>query len=436
MLDIAKLMKAAPLGDGRLNKRGLTLVTGIIEGQASATHGPEGVGHERPWAHAIGAFRFFNNDRLSLPGLYEPCRVGLRELVTPGQRCYALHDISVVDYSGHQGKEDLVPVGNDKGYGYELYSSFVVSEQGHPLGPVMQEVRTMRGLLSSESETPLPFVDHMTQVERAVEAIKRCLPDRNVVHVCDREFDDIQLLRFIEGERGQYIIRAQHQGRLIQWRGEATTLKQAVSQVILLKGASVQREGKEYDLWVGETQVTFDGKSFRGVAQGRSKPRDGKPISVRVVVSELRMDGHKPLQWVLLTNLMDAALDVVQAYLWRWRIERFFYLNKVGLRLEYWRQENGDRIARRLALTQLAAMAIYQMQAASVTDPEMGELIKIVATLGGWLGRKRDPIGPIVLMRGMLLLVGWMTAVEEFGEAKLREVAQKLRRSMGLPTRT
>ncbi len=39
----------------------------------------------------------------------------------------------------------------------------------------MQEVRTMKGLLSSESTTPLPFVDHMTQVERAVEASSRCL---------------------------------------------------------------------------------------------------------------------------------------------------------------------------------------------------------------------------------------------------------------------
>jgi hypothetical protein len=111
-------------------------------------------------------------------------------------------------------------------------------------------------------------------------------------------------------------------------------------------------------------------------------------------------------------------------------------LNKVGLRLEHWQQESGERIARRLAISQLAAMAVYQMQTAAETDPEMGKLIKIVATLGGWLGRKQDPIGPIVLMRGMLLVLGWVTAVEEFGEEKLREVAQKLRSSVGLPTRT
>jgi hypothetical protein len=436
MLDVAALMKTAPLGDGRLNKRAQTLVTGIIQGQASATHGPQGVGHQRPWSHAMGAFRFFDNDRLQLPALYEPCRAALRELVAPGQRCYVMHDVSVVDYSGHQGKQDLIPVGNDKGYGYELFSSLVVSEQGRPLGPVMQEIRTMRGLLSSESPTPLPFVDHMTQVERAVEAIKRCLPQREMVQVADREFDELQLLRFIEGQQGLYLIRAQHLGRWIKWSAEPTRLKQVVSQLVLVRAARIQREGKEYDLFVGETQVVFDGKSFRGVAQGRHKPQPGSPIGVRLVVSELRSPGHKPLQWVLLTNLQDPLLDVVQAYVWRWRIERFFFLNKVGLRLEQWQQENGERIARRLAISQLAAMAIYQMQAAAESDPEMGQLIKLVATLGGWLGRKQDPIGPIVMMRGMLLVLGWVTAVEEFGEEKLRTVAQKLRRLVGLPTRT
>jgi len=79
-------------------------------------------------------------------------------------------------------------------------------------------------------------------------------------------------------------------------------------------------------------------------------------------------------------------------------------------------------------------MAIYQMQALAETDSEAGQLIKEVATLGGWLGRKRDPIGPIVLMRGMLLLLGMMSALEEFGEQKLLEMAHKLTRMLGLPT--
>lgn len=426
MLNVAALIHAAPLGDSRLNQRALTLVTSIIEGHASATHGPEGVGHRQPWSHAMGAFRFFDNDRLLLPALYAPCLQGLRQLVAPGQGYYVVHDVSTLDYTGHQSKNDLIQVGNERGWGYELFSSLVLNSQGQPLGPVMQEVHTEKGLLSSTAATPLPFVDHMTQVERSLRTCDQELPGRRAIHLCDREFDELQLLRFLQDKRHDYIIRAQHLGRRILWQGKPTSLKQVADQVVLKKVGLVARDGKEHQLFLGQTLVTFDGKSFRGVARGRGKPLVGEPIDVRIVISELRREGASPLRWILLTTLQSPAEQVVQGYLFRWRVERFFYLNKVGLRLEQWRQESGERVARRLALTQLAALAIYQMQAAALTDPEFGAVIKIVATLGGWLGRKQDPIGPIVLMRGISLVLGMVSALAEFGEAKLFDIAERL----------
>ena len=432
MLDIAALLNAAPIGETRLNRRALSLVTSIIEGHASASHGPEGVGHLHTWAHAMGAFRFFDNDRLTLPALYAPCILGLGQLVLPGQRCFVVHDVSPLDYSRHQAKNDLVQVGNAGGFGYELFTSLVLDSGGRPLGPIMQEVRAEQGLLSSTTPLPLPFVDHMTQVERSVQVTDQHLPGREAVHLCDREFDDVLLLRFIQDAARKYIIRAQHMGRRVLFQGQRTILKQVAQQIVLLRAGDVERQGKQYELFIGEARVIFDRDSLRGVARKRHKPRPGNPLEVRLVISELRRPGHDPLRWVLLTNLDDPAHQIVQAYIYRWRVERFFYLNKVGLRLEQWRQETGERIGRRLALTQLAAMAIYQMQAAAGEDPEFGDVIKIVATLGGWLGRKQDPIGPIVLMRGIALVLGMVSALEEFGEAKLREVAARLTQALGL----
>jgi len=321
MIDLAALLQTASLGDKRLDQRALTLVGDIIKGQASATHGPEGVGHQRTWAHAMGTFRFFDNDRLTLPALYEPCRVALRQLVSQGQRCYVVHDVSVVDFTAHQRKEDLEQVGNERGYGYELFTSLVLSAQGNPLGPLMQEMRTIKGLLSSESPTSLPFVDHLSQMERAVVATDRTLPGRDAVHICDREFDDLQLQRFIQHKARRYLIRAQHLARKVLWEGRRMTLKQAAQQVPLKQAGQVVRKGQAYDLWVGQTEVVFDGKSLRGVAKKRQMPRRGVPISVRIVISELRSLGQTPLRWVLLTNLEDELLDVVSAYVWRWRVE-------------------------------------------------------------------------------------------------------------------
>ena len=432
MLQLSALLDSAPLGDKRLTNRAYSIVASLLQGQTSATDGTQGVGHASPFSHTMGSFRFFDNDRLKLPALYAPCLRALTEQTAPGQRCYIVHDFSPVDYSQHQAKEDLIQVGNERGYGYDLYTALVLNEQGMPLGPVVQELRTTQGCLSSESEQPLPFVDHLGQSERGIRATQRILPGRSRVHVMDREFDDLQLHRFNREHDERSIIRCQHLDRKVEHRGQPTTLERVVSKLALANAGQVIREGKTYDMFVGETEVVFTGKSYRGVARKRNPATAGSPIRVRVIFTELRMGDKTPFTWVLLTDLEDPIFEIVKIYTWRWRVERFFYLNKVGFRLEQWRQETGDRIVRRLALTQLAAMMIYQAQLAAQSDPELAELIKVVATLGGWLGRKGDPLGPIVLMRGMSLVLGMVRAMEEFGPERLLEIAQQVTTHMGL----
>lgn len=52
-------------------------------------------------------------------------------------------------------------------------------------------------------------------------------------------------------------------------------------------------------------------------------------------------------------------------------------------------------------------------------DPPPGEkalrLLGLVARYGGWLGRRRDPIGPMTLMRGMLAVLGAIHMMEQLG---------------------
>ena len=234
-----------------------------------------------------------------------------------------------------------------------------------------------------------------------------------VVHLLDREFDDVALQRFTSGKYGGYIIRALHLSRIVRWHDQDVVLDAVVKAVPRTSAAEVERDGKRFERFIGETTVTFVRPSLRGHKRGQ-KPQKGAPIDVRVVFVELRGIGHgEHFEWVLLTSLSQedmSAEQVVDAYLLRWRIERFFYLAKVGLRLERWRQESGEAIARRLAVTMLGAMVIYQLLIAK-DDPS----IRAIATLGGWLGRKNDALGPVVMMRGILLLIGALAALAEHG---------------------
>jgi hypothetical protein len=415
-------MRRADLGDVRRNARAIQLVASIVEGQTSDTSAVSGAARSAPWPHSMGAYRFFNNDAMSLQQVHSIARTSLQALLPSESRCYVAHDFSVVDYSKHTDKVDRVQVGNEAGHGYDLYAALVLDAVGRPLGPVVTELRNSRGCLSSESDEPIAFVDHLGQAERGIAAARAHLSGREIVHLMDREFDDVALQRFMSGEQGLYVIRAQHLSRVVRWGTQTAALGVVAKAVQRIAAGEVERDGKRFERFSGETVVRFDRPSLRGRKRGR-KPQPGVAIEVRAVIVELRGVGHSEHhEWVLLTNLSDAtdrAEAIVEAYLMRWRVERFFYLTKVGLRLEHWRQHTGEAIARRLALTMLAAMVIYQLLIAK-DDPS----VKAIATLGGWLGRKRDHLGPVVMMRGVLVLITALSAVAIHGVDGLLRLAE------------
>lgn len=437
MIDLEKLVREVELGDDQRNARFLDLAVRAIQGVSGSREGAQGPGHDDSWAHAMGAFRFWKNEALTLPALYQPCRRALPSLIPTGARAFVCHDLSVLDYSGHNAKHERIPIGDHRGMGFELYSALVLNDKGRPLGPVAQELRCDLGCLSSESTTPLSATAHLDQVERGFAAAQRHLPGRELIHLYDREFDDVLLQRRMVQQNATFVMRAQHLKRRIRSNDRPCSLAEAIAPVKLTPTAEVVvREGHKktrFELWIGETTVVFDGESWRGRhREDFRSSRRGDPITLRVVVSELRpVDGGAVQRWVLLTNSTLRTEEVAQAYVWRWRVERLFFLVKVGFRLEDWRQESAWGIARRLAVTSLSAMVIYQLR--NSADPEHEQTLEWIARRGGWVGKKGVPIGPIVLMRGLNVLLAALTLLEHSDLEVLRHHARVLRRCTGIP---
>src|ERR1700712_510739 len=289
MLDLLSLLKKAPLPDKRLRSRAHLLVQSLVRGHSATSHGMLSPADRKPESFTRASYRFLDNDSVSLPALQTPVAQALGQLVPKGQRAFVAHDVSVLNYSGHQAKQDLIPVGNDRTFGYELYQALVISSDGKPLGAAVTELRNNQGLHCSHTAQILPFIDHLEQTERAVEITERLLPDRELVHLCDREFDDLKLLRQIRLRLS--VIRCQHLKRRVKVHGEDRSLQQQVDRVKLKPAGQVLRrqesKTEQYDLWIGETTVTMCGPSVRGVASKRRKPEPGEALPVRVVVSEL-----------------------------------------------------------------------------------------------------------------------------------------------------
>jgi hypothetical protein len=161
--------------------------------------------------------------------------------------------------------------------------------------------------------------------------------------------------------------------------------------------------------------------------------------------------GEKPIEWRLLTNEPITALDEavlrVAWYRRRWLVEIFFRIVKSGCRVEALQLATVERLERALAIYLVIAWRILYLmtlgrdcphlpcevafapeewQAAWVvakrqpppeTPPPLGEMIRLVAGFGGFLGRKGDGHpDPKALWEGLLKLMAYVEAFQAVQE--------------------
>ena len=156
--------------------------------------------------------------------------------------------------------------------------------------------------------------------------------------------------------------------------------------------------------------------------------------------------GVEPVEWLLLTDLpigtRDEVLKVVDYYTCRWQIEVYFRVLKSGCQVEGSQLETAARFEPYLGLCLIVAwrvmylmmlgrdcpelpcdlaldvdewQAVYATvlkQAPPAEPPSMQTMVRLIGSLGGWLGRKCDgEPGPKAMWVGMQrmtdLALGW-----------------------------
>jgi len=191
---------------------------------------------------------------------------------------------------------------------------------------------------------------------------------------------------------------------------------------------------------------TFKARLYREAMRNKKYFRTPNPVDVNfVVIREVDPPaGCKALCWVLLTSLpvdtYEQMAYVGHCYELRWSVEEFFRLLKSGYRILYSRLDNARKIAKNLVIITLAAMSAIHLkrQLGLPSKGRLGDedydrvrtalveldnqdidldlrLLAFIAKTGGWLGRRRDPIGPTILMRGMLHLLAVLDTAARYG---------------------
>ena len=153
----------------------------------------------------------------------------------------------------------------------------------------------------------------------------------------------------------------------------------------------------------------------------------------------------EPLEWFLLTTLpvnqAEDARRILHYYTLRWRIEDYFRILKSGCKVEELQHHTAERLERAIAIKMVVAWRIQLMLRLGRETPgvspellfsdtelrvlaafarsrkldpptHLGETVELLARLGGWLGRTRDPPGAQLLWHGLTQLVAMAFAFE------------------------
>jgi Transposase DDE domain len=368
-----------PAVEPRLQRRYALLVQQHVRAAEPLSAGPRApLTETSAFAATQAAWRFFHNERLTLPLLVEP----LHQVATtwrqqhPTPWALALHDWSVLNYATHTRKKDRHAHGPPHSQGYDLGTVLLVDgHTGDPVAPLALELRTASAVHSTRSPPPALDRARLDEVLPVMQSLDGLALGERVVHIIDREADGLAHYRAWEADRRWFLVRARARRR-VRWHGEELSLA-ALHQRLQNQGAlrrcrEVTYRGRTAVQHVAETLVVLDRPAWRHRRRGGrvcNEPVPGAPIALRLLVSQVcDARGATLAVWYLLSHVPPEvpAETLALWYYWRWRIESFFKLLKsAGQVVEQWQQTSGEVLARRLVVAAMACTLVWQVERAA-----------------------------------------------------------------------
>jgi hypothetical protein len=399
------------------------------------------------FAATQAAWRFFNNDAVTLPVLAEPlleCVCSAIPIACDNWVLVAL-DWSNFRFNTHESKDHRKELTRRNDLGYELMTALAISDRdGATLGPLCLELIADNGVHSTRSPQPqpadspldglLPVMDHIgVELDKSPSA-------KPPVFIIDREADSVGHFRHWNRQGRRFVVRADNEPQVLynlkkMGLGKvADSLKAArafsFARVVDYKGKAGQQQ------FVAEAPVVLkrpattqrvDKKTGKTV----KKRIAGPPLLLRLIVSEVRDDkGQVLARWLLLTNLppsVDAA-TVALWYYWRWRIESYHKLLKgAGQQVEQWQQETPEALARRLAVAAMACVVVWTLSRDS-SEPA-AQMREVLVRLSGRQikrGKNRPKFTAPALLAGLGILIPMLLLLENYDLETLREMTREL----------
>jgi hypothetical protein len=439
------------LGDERLNRRSVKVLKALAaQSQASINAACQG------WAETMAAYRLFDHAEVSPEKILAPHQAATRKRIREQPTVLIVQDTTEFDFTAHPPRDARCL---DKSYRFGFYdhTSLAVTPEQICLGVVGQEQfdRSAESLGKTDERASLPIEEKesyrwLKGYRLACEIARDC-PSTQIVSVADREADIYDIV--VEAEQQEhaadFLIRAKEDratperdeaaGPAVyrKVRDEVQASPVRIRRTIAL-AQTPKRKAREAQLEIRALQVTVKPPHARSYLP---------QVTYNVVLAE-EVGGPgdgTDVCWLLITTLpIDAdeqILTVLEYYLARWIIEVYFRVLKTGCTVEQIQLETMHRLTNCVAFYKIIAWRVLHLtylnrecpdmpcdavfadsewrpvwqivkkQPPPKTPPRLGEFIKLVAALGGYNNRaKEPPPGPQVLWTGLRRMLDFTIA--------------------------
>lgn len=369
------------------------------------------------WSETCAAYRFLGNAEVKWEAILVPHWARTEERMRAQPVVLCIQDSTELDFNG-QEIDGLGPLNYEARRGMYVHPTLAVTTDREPLG-VLDAWMWAREKRGADGVRP-----GLIESKRWVEGYQRVaemaegMLDTRLVYVADREADMVEMMRCARdlGTPADWLVRAKHNRCLPDEDGaklwEATTSGAPLGEITFVIGSRENQKGRavRQQLWAREVEIK-DGEKGRITVTCLVAREVGAPAGV------------KPIEWRLLTNrtvtTQEQAVELIDWYRARWEIEIYFHVLKNGCEIEALQLSSIERLERALALFMVVAWRImYLMRkgrtcpdlAASLffdpdeirgahlltkrkmpaTPPTLNEVVRMIAQVGGFLGRKSD----------------------------------------------
>ena len=468
---VERELATAHLGDKRLVDRMKLLLHRMVESPSKSIKAAC-----CGCAEVIGAYRYFDNDSVTVESTLEPHRNATVERVKAVERVLCVQDTSELDFTAKEKLNGTGPLSTQQRRGFFAHNQLVLTPEGVPLGvwgtDIWARDDAEHGKANARKLKPIEEKESYRWLQGFESACRlaELAPGVQIVACGDRENDIYEIFeahrkRHDSGQVTPDLLIRCNQNRALT---DKKTIRSALEAASLLgsyvlsikKKVQFKKKGGNRSQSVRSAREAVMEVSAKTVTFRPPYRKDVKlePVTMTVVMTKEKDPpaDEDPIEWVLLTTLavtdFSSAMDVIDLYAARWEIEVFHRVLKTGCRIEELQLKEADRIRPCIALYMIVAWRLMYLtklgrecpelpcdvlfeedewQAfwvvvrngasdALAKKPSLGEFMNKVAEAGGYLGRKSDgPPGPEAVWLGLQKVrayaVAWQIFVKQKG---------------------